>query len=224
MVHEVNGIERIRISSIEPTFLTEDVVKELAQLPKMCRHHHVSLQSGCDETLKRMGRRYTISDYREVVERLRKYIPDVAITTDIMVGFPSETDEEFEKSYKFAEEVCFSKIHVFKYSRRKGTRAYNFPNQIPNRIKEKRSKEFLELSKICEKKFMERFLNKTVEVLFEQKVKGLEGYVEGLTDNYLPVAVKGDLEVLRNHILPVKIREIKNDLLIGEIEGIYEDV
>ncbi|MGB9780793.1 tRNA (N(6)-L-threonylcarbamoyladenosine(37)-C(2))-methylthiotransferase MtaB [Caldanaerobacter sp.] len=221
MVHQVEGIERIRISSIEPTFLTEDVVRELASLPKMCRHYHVSLQSGCDETLKRMGRKYTTSDYREVVERLRKYIPDVAITTDIMVGFPGETDEEFEKSYKFAEEMCFAKMHVFKYSRRKGTRAYNFPNQVPNKVKEERSKKFLQLSEICERKFMERFLNKTVEVLFEQKVKGMEEYVEGLTDNYLPVAVKGRLEILRNHIFPVKIKEIKNNLLIGEIEGIY---
>lgn len=221
MVHEVEGIERIRISSIEPTFLTEDVVKELANLPKMCRHYHVSLQSGCDETLKRMGRKYTASEYKEVVERLRRYIPDVAITTDIMVGFPGETEEEFEKSYKFAEEICFAKMHVFKYSRRKGTRAYNFPNQVPNKVKEERSKKLLQLSKVCERKFKERFLNRTVEVLFEQKVKDLDGYVEGLTDNYLSVAVKGELENLRNRILPVRVKEIKNDLLIGEIEGIY---
>ncbi|EMT38185.1 threonylcarbamoyladenosine tRNA methylthiotransferase MtaB [Thermoanaerobacter thermohydrosulfuricus] len=220
MIHEIDGIKRIRLSSIEPTFLTEEFVKEIANLPKMCRHYHVSLQSGCDETLKRMGRRYTTKEYKSVIDRLREYIKDVAITTDVMVGFPGETEEEFLKTYKFVEEICFSKMHVFKYSRRKGTRAYNFPNQVANHIKEDRSKKLIELSNRCEYKFMESFIGKTLEVLFEQPVKNMEGYVEGLTDNYLSVAVKGDRKLLRNEIFPVKIKEIKDNLLIGEIEGI----
>lgn len=220
MIHEIDGIKRIRLSSIEPTFLTEEFVKEIANLPKMCRHYHVSLQSGCDETLKRMGRRYTTKEYKSVIDRLREYIKDVAITTDVMVGFPGETEEEFLKTYKFVEEICFSKMHVFKYSRRKGTRAYNFPNQVANHIKEDRSKKLIELSNRCEYKFMESFIGKTLEVLFEQPVKNMEGYVEGLTDNYLSIAVKGDIKLLRNEIFPVKIKEIKDNFLIGEIEGI----
>jgi threonylcarbamoyladenosine tRNA methylthiotransferase MtaB len=180
MIHEIDGIKRIRLSSIEPTFLTEEFVKE--------RHYHVSLQSGCDETLKRMGRRYTTKEYKSVIDRLREYIKDVAITTDVMVGFPGETEEEFLKTY--------------------------------NHIKEDRSKKLIELSNRCEYKFMESFIGKTLEVLFEQPVKNMEGYVEGLTDNYLSIAVKGDIKLLRNEIFPVKIKEIKDNFLIGEIEGI----
>ncbi|HHW56226.1 MAG TPA: tRNA (N(6)-L-threonylcarbamoyladenosine(37)-C(2))-methylthiotransferase MtaB [Clostridia bacterium] len=220
MIHQIDSIKRIRLSSIEPTFLTEEFVKEIANLPKMCRHYHVSLQSGCDETLRRMGRRYTTKEYKEIIDRLRKYIKDVAITTDVMVGFPGETEEEFFKTYKFVEEICFSKMHVFKYSRRKGTRAYNFPNQVVNYIKEDRSKKLIELSNRCEHKFMESFIGKNLEVLFEQPVKDMEEYVEGLTDNYLTVAVRGDIKLFRNEILPVKIKELKDNLLIGEVKGI----
>ncbi|AIS52174.1 threonylcarbamoyladenosine tRNA methylthiotransferase MtaB [Thermoanaerobacter kivui] len=219
MIHEIEGIKRIRLSSIEPTFLTEEFISEISKLEKMCRHYHVSLQSGCDETLKRMGRKYTTEEYKKVIERLRQYIEDVAITTDVMVGFPGETEEEFDKTYNFLKDICFSKLHVFKYSRRKGTKAYNFPNQVPNSVKEERSKKLIELSNECEHQFMSKFIGKTLDVLFEQAVKDKEDYVEGLTDNYLRVAVNGDVNLLRNEILPVKIKEIKNDLLLGEIEG-----
>lgn len=220
MVHDVDGIERIRMSSIEPTFLTEDFIKEVSKLPKFCRHYHVSLQSGSDNTLRRMGRRYTTSEYRDIIERIRKYINDVAITTDVMVGFPGETDEEFNETYEFLKEIEFSKMHVFKYSKRKGTKAAAYPKQVKNAIKEERSKLLIKLSEENEAKFYKKFINKIMNVLFEQRVKDMDDYVEGLTDNYIRVAVKSDLSI-KNKILPVKFNELKKDLVIGEIvEGI----
>lgn len=218
IVHDIDGIERIRLSSIEPTFLTENFIKEVAQLNKFCRHYHISLQSGSNRTLKRMGRKYTTEQYREIVERVRKHINDVAITTDVMVGFPGETDDEFEETYRFLEEISFSKMHVFKYSKRKGTKAAEYPDQVTNAVKEIRSKRLIKLSEECERSFIEKFIGKTLDVLFEQDVKGMKGYVEGLTDNYIRVAVAGDINI-RNKILPVKIETIKKDLAIGKIAG-----
>lgn len=218
IIHDINGIERIRLSSIEPTFLTENFIKEVSKLDKFCRHYHISLQSGSNRTLKRMGRRYTTEQYREIIERVRKHVKDVAITTDVMVGFPGETDDEFEETYRFLEEISFSKMHVFKYSKRKGTKAAEFPNQVTNSVKEIRSKRLIKLSEECERSFVEKFIGKTMNVLFEQGVKGMENYVEGLTDNYIRVAAIGDISI-RNRILPVKLESIKNDLVIGKIAG-----
>ncbi|MGB9680071.1 MAG: tRNA (N(6)-L-threonylcarbamoyladenosine(37)-C(2))-methylthiotransferase MtaB [Thermoanaerobacteraceae bacterium] len=220
VIHDIEGIERIRLSSIEPMYLTEDVIRELSNLEKVCRHFHISLQSGCDATLKRMGRKYNTYEYKNIINNLRKYIKDVAITTDIMVGFPGETIEEFKQTYEFAKEICFSKIHVFRYSKRIGTKAAKFSNQVTNKEKEQRSNELIELSLLCEKEFIDKQINKTMKVLFEQQVKNMDGYVEGLTDNYLRVAVKGNISELHNKILPVKLEYSKNELIIGKIEGI----
>jgi len=216
MIHEIEGIERIRLSSIEPTFLTEDFVREVSLLPKFCRHYHISLQSGSDSVLKRMGRRYTTSEYKRIVERVRKYIEDVAITTDVMVGFPGETEREFNETYEFAKDIEFSKMHVFKYSRRAGTKAADYPDQIKNSVKEERSKILIKLSEECELKFYKKFLGSTLNVLFEQRTKALNDYVEGLTDNYIRVAVKSDLNI-KNKILPVKLIDLKKDFAIGNI-------
>lgn len=220
MINKIDGIERIRLSSIEPTFLTEDFVKEVSHMPKFCRHYHVSLQSGSDATLKRMGRRYSTEIYKNIIDRIRKYIDDVAITTDVMVGFPGETDEEFNETYEFLKELALTKLHVFKYSKRDGTKASKYPNQIKNSIKEERSKALLQLSEKYEDEFYRRFLGRTMNVLFEQKVNGMDGFVEGLTDNYIRACVKSDLSI-RNKILPVKFYDMKKDLLIGKIvEGL----
>jgi threonylcarbamoyladenosine tRNA methylthiotransferase MtaB len=216
MIHEIEGIERIRLSSIEPTFLTEDFVREVSLLPKFCRHYHISLQSGSDSVLKRMGRRYTTSEYKTIIERVRKYIKDVAITTDVMVGFPGETEREFNETYNFVKDIQFSKMHVFKYSRRAGTKAADYPDQIKNSVKEERSKILIKLSEECELKFYRKFLGSTLNVLFEQRTKELDDYVEGLTDNYIRVAVKSDLNI-KNKILPVKLIDLKKDFAIGNI-------
>ncbi|MDE4541591.1 tRNA (N(6)-L-threonylcarbamoyladenosine(37)-C(2))-methylthiotransferase MtaB [Thermoanaerobacterium sp. R66] len=216
MIHEIEGIERIRLSSIEPTFLTEDFVREVSLLPKFCRHYHISLQSGSDSVLKRMGRRYTTSEYKAIIERVRKYIKDVAITTDVMVGFPGETEKEFNETYNFVKDIQFSKMHVFKYSRRAGTKAADYPDQIKNSVKEERSKILIKLSEECELKFYRKFLGSTLNVLFEQRTKELDDYVEGLTDNYIRVAVETDLNI-KNKILPVKLIDLKKDFAIGKI-------
>ncbi|ORX23431.1 tRNA (N(6)-L-threonylcarbamoyladenosine(37)-C(2))-methylthiotransferase MtaB [Thermoanaerobacterium sp. PSU-2] len=216
MIHEIDGIERIRLSSIEPTFLTEDFVREVSLLPKFCRHYHISLQSGSDSVLKRMGRRYTTSEYKTIIERVRKYIKDVAITTDVMVGFPGETEKEFNETYNFVKDIQFSKMHVFKYSRRAGTKAADYPDQIKNSVKEERSKILIKLSEECELKFYRKFLGSTLNVLFEQRTKELDDYVEGLTDNYIRVAVETDLNI-KNKILPVKLIDLKKDFAIGKI-------
>lgn len=191
-IHEVDGIERIRIGSIEPTIITEEFAAAAAGLRKLCPHYHISLQSGCDETLKRMNRRYSTDEYRNVVNILRKYIPDAAITTDVMVGFPGETDEEFERTYKFLEEIEFSKMHVFKYSPRKGTPAAAFEGQVDGNVKEARSARVIKLSERLGIEYINRFVGRELPVLYEQEVKGTEGFYEGLTPNYIRVVSKGD--------------------------------
>lgn len=215
-VNKIDGIERIRMSSVEPSLLTEEFLDRVSRLPKFCRHFHISLQSGCDETLKRMHRRYTTAEYRAIVERVRRFIPEVAITTDIMVGFPGETEEEFEKSYEFVKEIGFSHIHVFKYSRRKGTPAAQYPDQVKNSVKEQRSRKMIQLGHELKQNYMSRFLGTLQEVLFEQPVIEKEGYIEGLTDTYIRVLARGD-ESLNNKIVPVKFLSIEDDYIIGEI-------
>lgn len=147
-VNRIEGIERIRLGSLEPLIVTEEFVRRLAKCKKICPHFHLSLQSGCDETLKRMNRRYNVDEYYKGVELLREYFPDAAVTTDVIVGFPGETEEEFNITKKYLEKVCFYEMHVFKYSRRKGTAADKMPDQIPENIKSERSTELLELNEI----------------------------------------------------------------------------
>ena len=179
-IDKIDGIERIRLGSLEPLIIKEEFVMRLRKLKKVCNHFHLSLQSGCDTTLERMNRRYTTSEFRKIVEILRKNIPEVALTTDIIVGFPGETDEEFERTYNFLKEIKFSKMHVFKYSPRKGTKAATFPNQINGNIKDERSERLIALSLQNEKEFAAQYVGKEIEVLFENKY-------EGHTTNYIEV-------------------------------------
>ncbi|MBR4721318.1 MAG: tRNA (N(6)-L-threonylcarbamoyladenosine(37)-C(2))-methylthiotransferase MtaB [Clostridia bacterium] len=210
---KVDGIKRIRLSSIEPMTLNADFIKKISGVKKLCHHFHLSLQSGCDETLKRMNRKYTVDDYYNIVLGLRRHFPDVAITTDIMVGFPGETEEEFSKTCAFLEKVSFSSAHIFQYSRRKGTPADSFENQIPSEIKAKRSKIVKEITDITRLEFMEKFIGCDAEVLFEQRVGG---YFEGKTGNYMNVLVKTDAE-LSGQYKTVRLERIKNGSFIGKI-------
>lgn len=213
-ISKIEGVKRIRLSSIEPTALTEDFIKFLSANPKICRHFHVSLQSGCDETLKRMNRKYTTKEYKEIINNLRFHIPGVAISTDIMVGFPGETDEEFKKTYKFVEEIAFSHIHVFKYSPRKGTPAATFKNQINPQVKEVRSRALIELGNSLKREFNSKFIGATMEVLYETKIS--EDLYEGLTDNYIKV-VATSKEDVRNRLMDTQMIDLKDDYLIGKI-------
>lgn len=211
-INKVEGIKRIRLGSLEPNIITDEFVQRLKNVDKICDHFHLSLQSGCTETLKRMNRKYTTEDFEKVVERLRNAFPNVALTTDIIVGFPDETDEEFNTTYEYLKKIKFYKMHVFKYSQRKGTRAAVMPNQIDGNIKEERSHKLIELSNRNEEEFLDRYIGKEVYVLLEQE----EGeYIKGHTSNYLVVKAKG--KELENKMLRVKITSREGDELIGKI-------
>lgn len=215
-IHEVEGMERIRLSSLEPTLLTEDFLKELSMLPKFCPHFHISLQSGSDNVLKTMKRKYTTVEYRQYVENVRKYFPYASITTDIMVGFPGESHEEFEESYAFAKEIAFSKIHVFKYSPRKGTPAAKYLNQINGKVKEERSKKLIALAEKMELEYYNQFLDSKKEVLFEQEVHNRPGYYEGLTDNYIRVLAYSE-EDIKGNILSVFLEKAYVEHMEGRL-------
>ena len=181
-INKVEGIERIRLGSLEPLIITEEFMKRLVKLEKICHHFHLSLQSGCDETLKRMNRRYTMKQFEEIVNLLRGSYQDVMLTTDIIVGFPQETEEEFNITYKELEKIKFYKMHVFKYSQRKGTRAAKMQGQVDGKIKEERSRKLIELSNKNEKEYNEKYVGKKVEILFEEEKKGI---YKGHTKNYI---------------------------------------
>lgn len=216
-IEKVEGIERIRIGSIDPTFFTEKVVKKITNLKKLCPHYHLSLQSGCDETLKRMNRRYTSDEYRNIVSFLRENIDDVSITTDVIVGFPGETDEEFNNTYEFLKEVKLTKTHVFKYSPRTGTKAASMEEQVDGNKKDERSKLLISLSNKNEKDFMEKFLNRDMKVLFEQECNDRPGYYEGYTTNYMKVIVPHDCNSIIGKIVNVKLISLENENIIGKI-------
>lgn len=200
-IQKVNGIQRIRLGSLEPTLITEEFVTRLKKLSKICDHFHLSLQSGCNETLKRMNRKYTTDQFRHVVELLRNAYPEVHLTTDVIVGFPGETEEEFNKTYEFLKEIKFYKMHVFKYSPRSGTVAAKMPNQIDGNIKEERSNKLIELSDENEKEYNQKYIGKEVEVLLEER----EGeYLKGHTTNYMVVKMKTN-ENLENTIQKVTV-------------------
>ena len=186
-INKIEGIERIRLSSLEPTIVDEKFAQRLAKLEKICDHFHLSLQSGCDATLKRMNRKYTTARYKEATEILRKFYPNANFTTDVIVGFPGETDEEFNQTYKFLKEIEFYKMHIFKYSPRKGTVAEKLPNQVDGNIKEERSKKLIELSNNMQNEKNSQYIGKTVKVLFEEYENG---YYKGHTTNYMVVKVK----------------------------------
>ena len=186
-INKIDGIQRIRLGSIEPLLITDDFVQRLSKLEKICEQFHLSLQSGCDETLKRMNRRYTTQQFEEIVKRLRKAYDNVNLTTDIIVGFPGETEEEFAKTYKFLEKIKFYKMHIFKYSPRKGTRAEQMPQQIEPQLKEERSKKLIELSDKNEKEYNSEYVGKRVEVLWEEQKNEI---YKGHTKNYVLVEMK----------------------------------
>ncbi|MCI8821478.1 MAG: tRNA (N(6)-L-threonylcarbamoyladenosine(37)-C(2))-methylthiotransferase MtaB [Lachnospiraceae bacterium] len=212
----VEGIRRIRLGSLEPRIMTEPFVRGLASVEKLCPHFHLSLQSGCDETLKRMNRRYDTQEFRACCERLRAAFDQPALTTDVMVGFPGETEEEFARTVAFLEEIRFYEMHVFKYSRRKGTRADRMEGQIPEPVKTQRSEALLKLTKEQSRAYRQRLLGATAEVLMEEPyVCRGEVWQTGHTETYVKVAVPGEMPLM-NRLLQVKVDGfLENDILRG---------
>ena len=216
-INKIDGIERIRLGSIEPLLIDEEFMSRLTKLKKICHHFHLSLQSGCDETLKRMNRRYTTRQFEKIVNLLREKYNDVIITTDIIVGFPGETEEEFIKTYEFLKKIKFYKMHVFKYSKRKGTKAATMKTQIDGNIKEIRSQKLIELSDRNEKEYNKSYIGKEVEVLFEERKNG---YYKGHTKNYILVYLpekdipKKYKEKIENKIVNVKCVNIENNYIL----------
>ena len=210
-VHQIEGIRRIRLGSLEPGIITDEFARALSDLPKMCPHFHLSLQSGCDDTLKRMNRRYTSEEYYEKCCILRRYFDNPALTTDVIVGFPGETEEEFQKSRDFVDKVDFYETHIFKYSRREGTRAAAMENQVSEQEKARRSAVLIELGEKKRKAYEQSFLGKEVEVLVEEEAV-IEGrpMQTGHTKEYIRIAFEGD-KSLKNTIVKVRV---DNDLQI----------
>ncbi|MGI6070751.1 MAG: tRNA (N(6)-L-threonylcarbamoyladenosine(37)-C(2))-methylthiotransferase MtaB [Blautia sp.] len=190
-IHQVEGIERIRLGSLEPRIITEEFVKTIAALPKVCPHFHLSLQSGCDETLKRMNRRYTAAEYAEKCALLRKYYGQPALTTDVIVGFPGETEEEFLASYEFVKNIRFYETHIFKYSKRQGTKAAKMPDQVPESEKNRRSEQMIALGEAHAKAYEDSLMGKTLEILLEEEIQGPDGsrWMQGHTRDYVKAAV-----------------------------------
>lgn len=218
-IHEIEGIERIRLGSLEPRIMSEEFVEAIAKLPKLCPHFHLSLQSGCDETLKRMNRKYTAEEYYEVCKRLRAHFDNPALTTDVIVGFAGETEEEFAECKAFLEKIAFFETHIFKYSIRKGTRAAKMENQVPDSVKTARSNVLLTLNKENSAKYLQAHLGKELEVLMEEKtvIDGKE-YFTGHTKEYIRVAVATD-EELANRFVKVRAEKLLNDMvLLGVME------
>ena len=214
-VHEVEGIERIRFSSIEPNVVTEEFAQTMAALPKVCDHFHLSLQSGCDKTLKEMNRKYDTEKYRQAAATLRKYLPKVALTTDIIVGFPGETEEDFRESYAFAEEIGFAKIHVFPYSPKRGTPAAARKDQLLNAVKSERSHTLIQLSDRMAADFLADAVGTDAEVLYERAVG--EGIYEGHTTNYMKVHGRSEID-LTNRIAKTHITRAEGEMLFGDAE------
>lgn len=214
-VHEVEGIERIRFSSIEPNVVTEEFAQTMAALPKVCDHFHLSLQSGCDKTLKEMNRKYDTEKYRQAAATLRKYLPKVALTTDIIVGFPGETEEDFRESYAFAEEIGFAKIHVFPYSPKRGTPAAARKDQLLNAVKAERSHTLIQLSDRMAAEFLADAVGTDAEVLYERAVG--DGIYEGHTTNYMKVHGRSEVD-LTNRICKTHITRAEGEMLFGDAE------
>ena len=208
------GIERVRLGSLEPEQLSLPVIQRLAAQKKLCPQFHLSLQSGCDATLRRMNRHYDTAEYREIVQNLRAAFPNAAITTDIMVGFAGETEQEFAESLAFAEEIGFAKVHVFAYSRRPGTVAYSAPDQLTKEVKDRRSKAMIEVTLGTMREFFQRQVGQTAGVLFERECA--PGVYEGYTENYTPVTVSSE-KPLHGQILPVRITSAGEDGCTGEL-------
>ncbi len=204
-------VERLRLSSLQPQEISPELIR-LWRDNRLCRHFHLSLQSGSDEVLNRMKRRYSVSNYQWAVSLIRALVPEVAITTDIIVGFPGETDKEFEKSYNFCRQMEFSRIHVFPYSPRQETEAARMPGQVRDKIKKQRSERMLALAKESSQNFSRQFLGKTMPVLWEKRTGGIWS---GLTGNYIKVYTESS-EDLTNQLLSVKLVEIRKDGVWGD--------
>lgn len=213
-VQRTEGIERIRFSSVEPNLMTREFVSGLAAMDKVCGHFHLSLQSGCDRTLKRMNRKYTSQEYENAVNLVREYFPDAALTTDIIAGFPGETEEDFEESISFAKKIGFLKIHAFPYSPKRGTPAAVMENQIQNSVKNERTARLIELSDTMGSEFIGKFYGKIMPVLFEREV--CENFYEGYTSNYIRVIAESERDI-QNKILNVKILSHENETAKGLI-------
>ena len=209
----VEGIRRVRLGSLEPDFITDETISRMKAQPKLCPQFHLALQSGCDATLKRMNRHYTTAEYADLCRRLREHFPGCAITTDVMVGFPGETQEEFEASCRFVKEIAFSRVHVFAYSRRPGTVADRLPNQVDNAEKTRRSKEMIALCRSSAEAYAEAYVNTVVPVLLETPYP--DGTVDGHTDTYVSVRVKTDHP--GGALIPVCILSRKGEELYGEV-------
>ena len=212
-IDNIEGIERVRLGSLEPNLINEDFMKRYSSLNKTCDHFHLSLQSGSDSVLKRMNRRYTSAEYKQNVELIRKYMPEAGITTDIIVGFPKETVEEFNETMEFVKDIQFSRIHVFKYSVREGTKAAEMTEQVDDMIKSQRSKELIDLGDSISNEFMKKFIGKKISVLIENEKD--DKLYESYTTNYLKVLLKSDINV-KNEIINVHIDKIRNDYLLSE--------
>lgn len=214
-ISQFEEIKRIRLSSIEPNIITDDFLGRYKKIEKACSHFHLSLQSGSDTVLKRMNRKYTAEEYYKSVKKLKNEIEDIALTTDIIVGFPGETDIEFKETYEFAKKIGFSKIHVFQYSPRKGTPAAEYKDQVKGEIKQERSKRLIELADELSLEFNRNHIGKEMEVLFEEE--NSEGFIEGYTSNYIRVMAKGNIKEIENTIRKVKMKELHHMKLKGEI-------
>ncbi|HIU76796.1 MAG TPA: tRNA (N(6)-L-threonylcarbamoyladenosine(37)-C(2))-methylthiotransferase MtaB [Candidatus Pelethocola excrementipullorum] len=220
-VHNVEGVQRIRLGSLEPRIVTEEFAQGIAALPKVCPHFHLSLQSGCDETLKRMNRRYTSQEYMESCRLLRKYYDNPALTTDVIVGFPGETEEEFEASRAFVESIRFFETHIFKYSRREGTKAAVMEAQLTEQQKHERSQKLLELDKVRRSEYMDQFLGQQVDVLMEEQIelKGTKYWV-GHTREYVRVAVESE-DDLQNCLIQAVVKERHQEqMLLAEFQTV----
>ena len=213
-IHDLEGLERIRLSSIEPVVVTPEFLEAIKALPKLCHHFHLSLQSGCDTVLRRMNRKYTTQEYKESVEALREIWPDVAITTDIIVGFPGETEEEFNQTLQFAKEIGFAQVHLFPYSMREGTVAAKMKDQIDSGIKDERLKRLKEITLASQEDFINQFIGTDMEVLFEKDEMGKS---HGYTSNYIKVEIPSK-EDLVNTIHTVHIEGRQGEVLEGNVK------
>ena len=222
-VHDIDGIERIRFGSIEPQVVTDKLAEELASLPKICPHFHLSLQSGCDATLKRMNRHYTTAEYKAGCDILRKYFHNPAITTDVIVGFPGETEEEFAETKKYLEEIEFYEMHVFKYSKRQGTLAEKMPSQVPEQVKAKRSDELLKLEVKMSNNYRRAFEGMEVEALLETPLDDDGDFITGYTREYIRVAVETSELIKQAESIGVterqlETRDFSNIIVRGKID------
>lgn len=216
-IEKMDGIERVRIGSIEPSFFTDEVIEKMKKMKKLCPQFHLSLQSGCDATLKRMNRRYTAKEYEDAVNRIRENLKDASITTDVIVGFPGETDEEFNETYEYLKRIKLTKTHIFKFSPRKGTKASDMPNQIDGIVKDKRSKALIELNAKNEGDFSKSLVGRELDVLVEQEVSNKPGVFEGYTRNYVKVEIPNGSRDMIGKIILCKIMASDAEYVVGKI-------